>query len=67
MIKLEFDSNKGWPTAKNYFYKCEECGESIPSQPNKPSRCQCGNLFIDNEAGRLSAKQDDKISLYKVE
>ncbi len=49
------DASKA-PEGRDIRYKCLNCGESIPSQPDDNVGCRCGNVFIDIDYFRLVVK-----------
>lgn len=63
---IPFDPRKGYPIGDDLFYKCEICGDMIPSKPPGPvAECKCKNIFIDVDAGRMDAQDDTKITLHR--
>lgn len=65
MKREKFTPKKGYPVAKDLYYRCTTCGDLIPSQPEDSIGCQCGNLFIDIDYARISVKRDKDIELYR--
>lgn len=65
MRLVRFNSKRGYPVARNLFYRCKSCGETIPSQPNECMGCSCGNIFIDVDYARISIKRNSDIQLLK--
>ena len=66
-IYIDFDPSKGFPAGKSLYYECLRCGELIPSIPDNFASCECGNLRIDGDAGRVSASDESKLRLVKVQ
>lgn len=46
---------------KDIFYKCTGCGAVISSLPKKTGGCECGNIFMDLDALRLSLRDCSKV------
>jgi len=53
------------PRDKNIFYKCTECGGIISSVPKGNIGCECRNIFIDKDYGRLIVDDFSKIEVIK--
>ena len=50
---VSYGESRGYPTAKSMLYHCLQCGNLLLSLPSDSIGCDCGNLFIDVDAGRL--------------
>jgi len=64
---LEFDSTKGYPTGPNLLYECEGCKKLVPSLPQNNTWCDCRNLCIDVDAGRLAVKDASLLKLAQAD
>jgi hypothetical protein len=60
----EFDPANGYPAATNLFYECLICGEVVPSLPNDSVACNCKNIMVDIDYGRLSIQDASKSRLF---
>ena len=60
---IHFDPQEGWFSGKGLFYECLLCGKAISS--TEDSDCTCHNLYVDASAGRIGAKQEDKVRLFR--
>jgi hypothetical protein len=60
------DFSKGYPTGAALFYECLDCGDFVPSFPDLPTGCQCNNIFMDVDAGRMSVKNNASIRLVEL-
>ncbi|WP_367154090.1 hypothetical protein [Methylomonas sp. HYX-M1] len=61
---LQFDPDKGYPAREDIYYECGKCGGVIPSKPQGGIGCQCRNIFIDVDAGRVSIKDESKFKIF---
>jgi hypothetical protein len=41
------------PKDRDLYYRCTDCGDTIPSVPKDSIGCKCGNVFIDKDYWRL--------------
>jgi hypothetical protein len=64
---LDFSPSKGYPAGPDLNYECTICGCVIPSIPDDNIGCDCGNVFIDIDAGRISIKNDKEVKLFSSE
>ncbi|MBN8711688.1 MAG: hypothetical protein J0I10_20120 [Verrucomicrobia bacterium] len=62
---LDFDPRKGWPSRSGLFYECQICGDVIASAPAEYARCRCRNFSIDVDAGRMGARDEEKVRLFE--
>ena len=60
------DFAHGYPASADMFYHCLNCDDFVPSLPGESIGCQCRNVFIDTEAGRLSIKNDCRVLLVEL-
>ena len=68
--EIEFDVTKGWPAGSKLYYKCTKCGSLVPSLPSQAEldlewECSCGNLYVDEDAGRMGADDPSCVKLLK--
>ena len=63
---IDADFSHGYPTGAALFYECLACGDFVPSFPEHPAGCQCDNVLIDVDAGRLSVKDNRRIRLVEL-
>ncbi len=61
---ISFNPSEGWPFGKDLYYECQFCKELVSSVEN--GECSCGNLYVDSDAGRAGAKDEDKIKLFQL-
>lgn len=64
----EHHKGQAYRRGDDIMYQCTECGYFIPSNPRDYSEasCQCGNLAIDIDIGRLGVRQYQPL-IYQVE
>ena len=55
----------GCTVSPNVFYECVICGKIIPSVPEHSMGCDCRNIQIDVDAGRLHIGDDDSVFVFK--
>lgn len=53
------------PRAKDVFYRCDNCGELVPSQPDDNVGCKCGNIFVDVDYLRLVVEDFRKFKVVR--
>ena len=61
---ISFDPAEGYPTGDDLFYECLTCGQSLPSWPKKNGSCECRNIRIDVDYGRIAINDHAKIRLF---
>lgn len=54
------------PKDTDLYYRCEDCGDVIPSVPKQNMGCECGNVFIDKDYWRLVVADLGKICVLKA-
>jgi len=54
------------PKDHDIFYRCERCGDFIPSVPKTNIGCECGNLRIDFDMWRFMVEDYSKLSVLRV-
>jgi hypothetical protein len=62
-VYIEHDFQKGWPAGPDIFYRCERCGDLLPS--TEYGECSCRNVYVDIDAGRAGAADESKVRLMK--
>ncbi len=63
---IAYDFKKGYPAGIDLFYECVTCHQRLPSIPVDNIGCSCGNIFIDIDAGRFSAENDEHVRLVRI-
>jgi hypothetical protein len=63
---IDFNPADGYPAGPNLYYKCLQCGILVPSYPAENIGCECRNIFIDVESGRISIKKNEGIRLIRI-
>ena len=53
------------PRDRDIYFRCENCGDIIPSQPDDNLGCKCGNIFIDVDYVRLAVKDFGKFTVVR--
>lgn len=61
-----FEPAVGFKTGADLCYKCLKCEALIPSFSAENIGCICGNIFVDVEAGRFSAKENEGVRLLRI-
>ena len=64
---FKLDHSRGYSAGDDVYYECEICHSSIPSRPSNAAACECRNLVVDADAGRVSVKDKSKMLAYIVE
>jgi hypothetical protein len=63
---LEYDPKQGWPAGADLFYECQRCKKILRSTPDINEWCECFNICIDIDAGRLAAKDESLVKLIRI-
>ena len=53
IIGMDYKNTADIPKDEDIFYRCTDCGDTIPSVPDDNIGCSCGNIFIDKDCWRL--------------
>lgn len=61
---LTFDSNEGYPASSDLYYECMICGFVVPSMPSESTHCDCRNIMIDADYGRIVIQDHSKVRLF---
>lgn len=56
IVAVPHSSTGGLPAGSDTFYLCLVCRTVIPSLPDRPTTCSCGNVSVDPDGGRAGAK-----------
>lgn len=64
--QIPFDPSQGFPAAADLYYECGKCKDLVPSRPEDNVRCSCGSISVDVDAGRLSAKNEKALRLFRL-
>lgn len=59
-----FDPNLGYPTGPDLFYECLRCGRVLPSRPAECIQCDCRNIVIDADYGRIAIRDAAQARLF---
>ncbi len=62
---INFNPAQGYPAGKNIFYECSLCNAVIQSMPINAAACECGNIIVDSDAGRVSVKDEGQFRIFK--
>jgi hypothetical protein len=65
-IPFDITSAKGYPSGKDLFYECANCGDVLPSWPKDCMSCSCKNIFIDIHAGRLVIENHNFFKIFST-
>ncbi|MAU68223.1 hypothetical protein [Hyphomonas sp.] len=66
LVGTGYASTADIPKDTDLYYRCEDCGDVIPSVPVQNTGCKCGNVFIDKDYCRLVVADLSKISVLRV-
>lgn len=64
---IEFDPKQGYPIGPELSYECLQCHKIVPSMPQDNIWCDCYNICVDIDAGRLAVKDDSLLRLVRIE
>lgn len=64
---LTFDPKRGYPAGADIAYECTRCGGVVSSMPtyDEPWTCDCKNIRVDGDAGRVSVDDHDKMKAFR--
>ena len=65
VIGINYASTAAVPKDDDIFYRCDDCGDIIPSVPSHNIGCKCGNVFIDKDYWRLIVADLTKLSVLR--
>jgi hypothetical protein len=54
------------PAGPGIYYLCLLCRTLVPSLPEESTRCSCGNVLVDPDAGRGGAKNENEMIILKA-
>jgi hypothetical protein len=66
MEAIDFDPKLGYPNGDDLFYECQRCKKLLPSRPDKNLWCDCYNLCVDVDAGRLAVRDNSLLKILRV-
>jgi hypothetical protein len=61
-----FNPANGYPAGSNLYYECLRCGEVVPSRPSDSTHCQCRNIMIDVDYGRVKIQDHNQVKLFST-
>lgn len=64
-IGTNYKSTADIPRDEDIYYRCDDCGDIIPSVPAHNIGCKCGNVFIDKDYWRLIVADLSKMSVLR--
>lgn len=62
--ELFVDAREGYPAAPSIEYECARCGRTVPSMPDEPAVCGCGDIAVDTDCGRVSVKDHGSFRVF---
>lgn len=64
---LSADFSRGYPVGEKIMYECLSCGAAVSSLPNNAASCECRNIIVDVDAGRVAVKEAGAIRAFQVD
>lgn len=64
---IDFDSKQGYPKGDDLFYECQRCKKLVPSMPDKNLWCDCYNLCVDVDEGRLAVQDESSLKIVRIQ
>lgn len=64
-VKYDIDVEK--PKGLSFYYKCEFCRVILPSNPDEPCECACGNIVLDPEMFKMSVRNYKKFTVLQLQ
>jgi hypothetical protein len=65
VLAQTFSDTSQVPRGGDIFYRCLQCGGTVPSGPRDSIGCNCGNIFIDTDYVRLVVRDFSKFQLIR--
>jgi hypothetical protein len=65
LVGNEYHDTDEVPRDYDIFYRCTNCGKIIPSVPDDNIGCDCENVFIDKDYGRLIVRDFNKFEVLR--
>ncbi|WP_316358421.1 hypothetical protein [Devosia sp.] len=65
LVGTNYASTGDIPKDHDIFYRCDECGDFVPSVPKRNLGCRCGNVFVDKDYWRLHIGDMSKMSVLR--
>ena len=62
---ISFDPKEGYPSS--YYYECQKCKSSIVGCPLNYVSCDCYNVRIDADSGRMIVNDDNMIKAFECD
>ncbi len=64
---IDFNPKDGYPRAPGLFYECVRCHKMLDSMSETNVWCDCYNLCVDADAGRLAVQDDSFVRLVRAD
>lgn len=64
-LDYDLSGQSGYPSSPDLYFECTRCGDEIPTAPPDNAYCQCRNVIVDVEAGRVSIKSPSEVKLLR--
>lgn len=61
-----YDVGQTKPKGDDIFYRCTECRTILPSNPNRPVRCECRNINLDPEMFKIGVRDYKKSAVLRL-
>ena len=61
---IPFEPTKEIPFRDGLFYECMKCGKVIPGDNKHNVHCDCRNIFIDADYGRIQIRDYSLVRLF---
>ena len=65
IIGKHYTNTADVPKGDGIYYRCMDCGDSIPSVPDDSIGCRCGNVAIDKDCWRLMVVNFGQFEVYR--
>jgi hypothetical protein len=62
-----FDPDLGYPAGDTMYYECTKCHTVIASLPEDSTACDCRNIRIDVDYGRIFVRDFNGIRVFTSE
>lgn len=64
---FSFNPASGYPAGENIYYECGGCGGVLKSRPEDSVHCECRNIMIDADYGRVSVRDHSLMKIFSIE
>ncbi len=54
------------PKSDSHFYRCDICRTILPSNPNDPVTCACGNITLDPEMFKMGVDDYNNFTVLEL-